>query len=207
MAPKLKLIYFDARSRAEVSRLLLALAGQKYEDVRISKQNWPEEKPKTLFGQVPMLEVDGVLYAQSVAIEAYLAREFNFYGKSPLDQLKVDQVVQLNQEYRAKAMTALKERDEARKAELMKNVKEVESPLYLGFLEKLLKENGTGYFVGSSLTYADISTYDNIFAFTTRGSFVTRPNDDLPFLKELFNIVENNERIKAYLASRKQTET
>ncbi|XP_059143165.1 uncharacterized protein LOC131930614 [Physella acuta] len=206
MAPKLKLIYFNARGRAEVSRLLLALGGQEYEDVRIPIENWPEEKPKTVFGQVPMLEVDGVRYAQSVAIEAYLARELNLYGESNLDQLKIDQVVQLNQDYRAKAVTGLKETDEARKAELIKKVKEVESPLYLGFLEKLLKENGTGYFVGSSLSYADISTYDNIYAFSVRGPLLSRPGDDYPLLKELFNNVENNERIKAYLANRKQTD-
>lgn len=45
MAPKLKLIYFNARGRAEVSRLLLALGGQEYEDVRIQIENWPQEKP------------------------------------------------------------------------------------------------------------------------------------------------------------------
>lgn len=56
------------------------------------------------------------------------------------------------------------------------------------------------------LTYADISTYDNIYAFSVRGPLLSRPNDDHPFLKELFNNVESNERIKAYLASRKQTD-
>ena len=33
----LKLCYFDLRGRAEISRLILAAAGKKYQDVRISK--------------------------------------------------------------------------------------------------------------------------------------------------------------------------
>ena len=42
---KIRLIYFNARGRAELSRLILAQAGQEYEDVRISKDEWPAMKP------------------------------------------------------------------------------------------------------------------------------------------------------------------
>ncbi|KAK6994499.1 glutathione S-transferase 6 [Biomphalaria glabrata] len=78
MAPKsLKLIYFNGRGRAELSRLILAVAGQKYEDVRIVGENWPAEKSKTPFGQLPVLEVDGQTFGQSLAIATYLAREFS----------------------------------------------------------------------------------------------------------------------------------
>ncbi|CAL1528870.1 unnamed protein product [Lymnaea stagnalis] len=202
---KLRLIYFDIRSRAEVSRLLLAAAGQEYEDVRISHEEWADEKPKTPFGQVPVLEVNGKKYAQSVAIVTYLAREFGLYGQTNLDGLEIDQIVQLNQDFRNKAVTALREPDETRKAELLQNVKEVEGPKYLGFLEKLLKESGTGYFVGESLTLADISTYDNVYAFSVRGPLWSWPDPDskYPLLQENYNRVENVERIKAYLANRK----
>ena len=42
---KMKLIYFDARGRAELSRLILAQAGQEYEDCRIKRDEWPAMKP------------------------------------------------------------------------------------------------------------------------------------------------------------------
>ena len=45
---KIRLIYFNARGRAELSRLILAHAGQYYEDVRIQKEEWPEMKPSKL---------------------------------------------------------------------------------------------------------------------------------------------------------------
>lgn len=38
------LIYFDIRGRAEPIRILFALAGVKYIDRRLSKEEWPEMK-------------------------------------------------------------------------------------------------------------------------------------------------------------------
>ena len=42
---KIKLIYFNARGRAELSRLILAQAGVEFEDLRITKEEWPAMKP------------------------------------------------------------------------------------------------------------------------------------------------------------------
>ena len=52
---KIKLIYFDARGRAELSRLILAQAGQEYEDVRVKKEEWPSMKPCKVFLNVDLL--------------------------------------------------------------------------------------------------------------------------------------------------------
>lgn len=45
MAPQIKLIYFNSKGRAELSRLILAQAGVKYEDKRIDKEEWAKMKP------------------------------------------------------------------------------------------------------------------------------------------------------------------
>lgn len=41
---KYKLIYFDIRGRAEPVRMMMALAGQEYEEENISFDDWPEVK-------------------------------------------------------------------------------------------------------------------------------------------------------------------
>ncbi|KAH9509991.1 Glutathione S-transferase 7 [Bulinus truncatus] len=204
MAPKnIKVLYFDARGRAEIIRLLLTAAGQSFEDVRFTKETWPAEKPKTPFGQLPVIELDGKRYAQSVAIATYIAREFGLYGKTNLDGLQIDQVVQLGMDFWGAAVKVFYESDEKKKAELFKNLKEVEAPKILAHFERLLKESGTGYFVGNSLTLADFFVYDIIYANAKRGALSI---DGFPLLKELYKKVESNNNIKAYLSKRKETE-
>ena len=43
-----KLTYFRGTGRAEVARMLFALAGEKYEDCRISPEDWPKLKSSQL---------------------------------------------------------------------------------------------------------------------------------------------------------------
>ena len=42
---KMKLMYFNSRGRAEISRIILAQAGEDYEDKRIERVDWPALKP------------------------------------------------------------------------------------------------------------------------------------------------------------------
>ncbi|CAL1528871.1 unnamed protein product [Lymnaea stagnalis] len=202
MAPQnIKLTYFNGRGRIEVSRLVLVAAGKEFEDVRVPEFT-ADLKAKTPFGQLPLLEVDGEVFAQSVAIATYLAREFGLYGKTNLDGLRIDQVVQLVQEilnagYKAYLFTA----DETQKAQLIKELKEKEFPRYLEYFENLLKNNGTGYFVGDSLTLADLIVYDVAFAFIQRGFGIS----GYPLVEALYSSVESHPRIKPYVAQRQPT--
>jgi hypothetical protein len=71
--PYYKLTYFDIRGRGEFIRWILAVASQPYTDNRINMNDWQALKPKTPFGQLPVLEFldkDGnfVELAQSLAI-------------------------------------------------------------------------------------------------------------------------------------------
>ena len=43
---KYTLVYFDARGRAEVTRMLFALADVAYEDKRIKGEDWGKLKPR-----------------------------------------------------------------------------------------------------------------------------------------------------------------
>ena len=78
-----KLYYFPFMGRAEPIRILFAYKGIKYEDIRIPQEKWPEFKPKTPFGTMPILEEDGKQLGGNQVILRYLAEkaEFNVAGR------------------------------------------------------------------------------------------------------------------------------
>ena len=52
-----KLIYFNGRGLAEVARLIFAVAGEKYEDFRFERADWPNHKQNMPFLKAPVLEI------------------------------------------------------------------------------------------------------------------------------------------------------
>ncbi|GMR30499.1 hypothetical protein PMAYCL1PPCAC_00694 [Pristionchus mayeri] len=82
--PHYKLHYFDICGRAEPIRMMFSVAGVPYEDHRFTKAEWPELKKNFPFEAVPVLEVDGVQVAQTLAILRYVARENGFAGPDNL---------------------------------------------------------------------------------------------------------------------------
>ncbi|XP_038611201.1 hematopoietic prostaglandin D synthase isoform X5 [Tachyglossus aculeatus] len=88
--PNLKLVYFNLRGRAEIIRYLFAYMDLKYEDQRIEPADWPGIKPLLPFGKIPILEVDGVILHQSLAIARYFAREAGNLGRFLLGHLQHD---------------------------------------------------------------------------------------------------------------------
>nr|KAG5697489.1 hypothetical protein BaRGS_029380 [Batillaria attramentaria] len=126
-----------------------------------------------------------------------------FYGKTSLDALRIDEVHGL---WKDQAETMVKSRwaqDEKEKAEFTRKVLEEDFPKYFGLYEKLLKENGgSGYLVGDSVSLGDFYLYD------MQENFRHLKKDhlkDYPLMQKLCKIVESHPRIKAYLASRKES--
>uniref|UniRef100_A0A9J2P7J0 glutathione transferase n=1 Tax=Ascaris lumbricoides TaxID=6252 RepID=A0A9J2P7J0_ASCLU len=170
--PEYKLIYFDVQMRAEPARMMFKLAGVPFEDVRISKQEWPQLKPTMPFGQVPVLEFDGHKLGQSFAINRFLARKFGFAGKDPLEQAYVDSIADgFKDFFEATGKTVLKvgtgeiQDKEAAYNETISPAREK----FLPALRKFLKVSNSEYVVGNSLTWADL-LISNYFA-TCQGMF------------------------------------
>ena len=155
----IKLIYFNLMGRAETARLILAQAGVSYEDKRIEKEEWPALKASLPMGQLPVLEVDGKTIGQSMAIARYCARRFGLAGKDELEGALADQAVDQVSDFLAELVKVMKEPEEAKKAEMGKQLKMEKLPAFLASMEKLLKAQGGKYFAGSSLTWADIVVY------------------------------------------------
>ncbi|GFR73993.1 glutathione S-transferase [Elysia marginata] len=155
------------------------------------------------FGQMPVLEVDGYKMAQTVAICNYLAREFGLGGKTSLETASIDQVVCLVEDFFGAFFRAFKEKDETRKAELLKAYRDEEAPKYMGMFEKLLQNKPSGYFVGDTATLADIFVFEFMWSFNARNPGIL---DNYPALVAHQEKVGSIPRIKAYLAARKHTD-
>jgi hypothetical protein len=86
--------YFDGRGRAEALRLAFADRGVKFSDDTFTADQWGKDtvkhpdglkakllgEGKLAFGQVPLVEVDGVALVQSHAILRYFARRDGWYA-------------------------------------------------------------------------------------------------------------------------------
>jgi len=157
--PQYKLTYFDIRGRAEGIRYILKQAGVDFEDNRVSGDTWAAYKPKTPFGQIPVLEVDGKMLAQSCAIGRYLARAHKLAGCDDWEAARCDMIVDWSIDLLMKlrpAVTAMFGKDmEKMKTEVEAQKKEA-IPAFLNEYEKMLKENGSGWFVGKNVTWADL---------------------------------------------------
>ena len=199
-----RLHYFNGRGRAEVSRLIFAAVGQKFEDIRYDQNEWPLRKAQMVLGQMPVLEFNGVKIPQSLSIARFLARQFQLAGRDNLEQAQVDAVVDTISEIASKFGMISQMKDERNKQESMGKFFLEDLPKILQNLDILarLYSNGGPFFVGNHLTWADLYFYDvaeNILRID--GSLLNR----YPWLKYNRQEVERHPKISAYLRSRPQT--
>jgi prostaglandin-H2 D-isomerase / glutathione transferase len=196
-----KLYYFDARGRAEIARLIFAAAGEKFEDIRYERAQWPSHKSEMPLGQMPTLEVDGVKLPQSMAIARFLAKQFGLAGSDYLEQAKVDAVVDTSIDLAMKYIPIHFEPDDAKKSIEMQKFFAEELPKHLRNLENLanMYSNGGSFFVGNQLTWCDLEVYDMLdFLLPINGKFL----DSHPWLLKHRQEVAQHPKIAAYLKNR-----
>lgn len=201
--PTYKLIYFNARGRAEHIRYIFAYAGIDYIDERIPKERWPELKKSMPYGMLPVLEIDGKPIAQSNAVARYLARKHDLTGRDEWESMLCDVLVDTLGDLKQSISHYRTEEDlfkkEEKKAKLLKET----IPFYLNKFEQAIGENG-GYAVGSTTTWADfvfavaLENFENIFGVTALENY--------PALRALKKRVHEIPAIVEWLGKRPHTE-
>ncbi|XP_050413747.1 probable glutathione S-transferase 5 [Patella vulgata] len=203
--PSYKLVYFDLRGRGEIVRLCFHAAGVTFDEERIDyPSEWTAEKKAAApFGELPYLEIDGKKFAQSGAIASYISREYGLYGDSALENLFIDGVVALTVDYFDTWVRSYFEEDANKKVELETKLKNEVLPKFLGHLEKVLTDSGSGFCSGQRLTLADLAVHH-----TLEVSYRDFPDiyANYPKVVENRKKVESLPRLKSYLSSRKVTE-
>ncbi|GAB1864926.1 glutathione transferase [Camponotus japonicus] len=197
-----KLTYFNFTGKGEPIRYLLSQSGIKFEDVRITYEDWPKLKSSMPMQQVPILEIDGKVYHQSKAISRFIAKKGNLYGSNELEAMEIDATVDSIEDIRQIVGAYYREKDPALK-EKLKEVTFEKLSFYLDKFETQVKKNG-GYFVNGKLSWADLlwATFsDTVSLFSTEDL-----NKDHPELKKLVEKVRALPNIKAYIEKRPKTQ-
>eukprot|EP01095_Lingulamoeba_sp_RSL-Kostka_P010019 TRINITY_DN351_c0_g1_i2.p1 TRINITY_DN351_c0_g1~~TRINITY_DN351_c0_g1_i2.p1 ORF type:complete len:120 (-),score=39.26 TRINITY_DN351_c0_g1_i2:898-1257(-) len=90
-----QIVYFPARGRAEISRLVLEIAGAEYENVNLDyeKLGALKQTGELAYGQVPLLRDGDFSLVQSIAIARYLARKHDLYGADIKEGAQIDSIV------------------------------------------------------------------------------------------------------------------
>jgi glutathione S-transferase len=152
------LTYFDIRGRAECVRLLLEEAGVVYEDRQITNAEWQKLKPRTPFGQLPLLQIGDVELVQTMAILRHLARTYGLSGETEAEQTRCDIAIE-----------AIRDADhnlgsivwtpgfERNRGSIIEN----DLPGHLVPLERFLAEGlaGGSFWAGESITLADVVAF------------------------------------------------
>jgi len=180
-----------------------------WEDVRIpfsppDMAEWKAVKDKYPFGQLPVLVVDGEQIAESAAIERYAARLGGLHGHNDAQSFRIDMINEFLIEGRQGLFTIRSAKDDTAKAAAHKDYFGTVVPRNFGTLEKMLASNdgGKGYFVGDSVTLADIHFY---VASETLKGFEKDVLAAFPLLKALNERVAARKRIAKWLTERPAT--
>lgn len=202
--PEYKLTYFDSKALGEVIRFILSYGGVDFQDIRIDRStSWTDIKPRMPYGQLPILEIDGKVYHQTLPICRYLAKQFDIGGKTDLDALEIDAIANSIYDFRKTLAPYYWDKNPVTKAEKREAILNVTIPFYMKRFDDLVRKNG-GYFHGGELSYADLffaAVCDHMNGFM--GFEVI---EDYPNLRQTTNKVLALPRIAAWIAKRPKTD-
>ncbi|SPQ97453.1 unnamed protein product (mitochondrion) [Plasmodiophora brassicae] len=181
--------------RAESLRLAMVLSGIPFQDERIRHDDWPNMKPKTLFGALPEMTIDGVQFAQTNALLRYVAHIGGLEPSAALDRLRVDQIVDGVGDVIAAIEPTLHEEDRGKKMSIRKDL--VDTP-YLRGLDYLVGQNSVeGHSCGDKVTMADLSiwTVTQWFRLGVLNGIPTDVVDAYPNLAKVVKAVDHHPRV------------
>ena len=180
----LKIIYFNFPFwRAEVSRISLFIGNIPFEDRRLTNEDFSYVKEhghmkdgtKIPFSQFPVLVINGG---------------------------KVDQVIDAATDINMLIRPSMRENDPIKKKEMREDLSKNDLPRYFSYLENLLSNNKSQWFVGNKMSIADIAIW-RISGWLTSGIIDDIPKnliDKFDNLKDLYSLVNNDKKIKEWVS-------
>ena len=201
----IKLFYYKATGRGNQIRLAFSAGNVPFVDeypsgfppTKAEKEAWQKLGGNTTTN-IPMLQIDDKYYSQSSAVLRVAARKANIMPTDEEEVYIADKIIADAEDLRTEAYKSFVvwgAPQEAADAFISKVF-----PSHAGNLERQLKEAGTDFFIGNTLTVADIAAYDAVVNFGTNRI----PGDALEKFQMLQKWVERVEAtpgIAKYLSS------
>lgn len=207
---KPRLTYFSSRGRGELIRVLLAEAGVDYEELAVGPFHPRERTPgflevlatgKLAYDALPLWEeADGFVIVQSDAIVRHIARTRGLYGAGDREATRCDVVLEGVKDARTEIMRVIQV-DPSGRAEARADLVSEGIPRWLGYLERILAANrgGEGFFVGDSVTCADLAVW--LLLETVTDNDLIASLAALPRLAAFKGRIQGRERVARYVAS------
>ena len=216
----LRLTYFNVRGLAETSRILFAIGGEEYEDIRypleiidmtkheMKKEEFDKDKSdgKLLhsLNKVPFLTLeDSTIIPQSKTIERFLARRFHLMGEDDVQNSKIDSICECVRDFK-EMYQKVRFLPESEKEEGMKEWFTVTLVDKLKLLENLLGDDG--YSVGGKLSLSDIVLFTFITQFFDNHEASYNATLATPKLRSIVNREGVDEAVVEWFEKRPKTD-
>jgi len=212
----MKLVYFNIKGLIEPARLILAAAGEKYEDFRypveivnLTSYKFAGEefyidkssgKLKKSMGRVPFLEVDGQVICQSKAIERYLATKFGLMGYNVESRAIIDSYCECIRDIKTHYFATKKRFS----MEETKTWFDETLPQKLEELESLLNENSV-VTTENSPDLFEIKLYHLLVEFFDNKEAVKKAQENCTLLQQIVHNIATNTRIAEWIEKRPNT--
>jgi glutathione S-transferase len=209
MASGLKLFYFDGKGVAEHTRMMFSLAGQQFEDVRYTDEEFDVQRDNGAFAinldRAPMLQgPNGFVLGQSKPIERYVARKFGFFGASEEEGAIIDMLCEHVRDIKQKYGDARQGKTGDELAEAKKVFLEQELPKWMKKVERCLSASGAPFAVGAKLSLADLTLFSVVSDFFDYKEAATLSVAECPRLQGA--VAATAAALKGYLETRKVTD-
>ena len=198
---KPKLTYFDSPvSRGEECRLAFAVAGVEFEDNRLPQSAWPAFKPKTPFGSLPILELEGKpIVSQSNAILTHIGRRYGLLPRDEWEAMRLQSLLEAAEELRhtVGSTFGIKDPDELKQ----RRTALAEGPIRT-WGANVARQVAGPFAGGEDISVADIKLFV-ILGWFKRGALDHIPTDVLagfPKLEALFEKVKSHPRVVEWYA-------
>ncbi len=195
--------------RAEVLRVSLFISNTPFEDVRITREEFinmiktgylPNGK-KVPFHQLPVIEVDGEIMGQTGAIARYCGKISNLYSNDNTNAAKIDQIIDAATDITNLVSPTIREKDEQKKIEDRLLLKNKLLPRWFTYLENILSESTSDWFVENKMTIADIAIW-RLLGWLISGIIDGIPTtivDNYPKLKNIHTNVHHHPKVQEWM--------